>query len=630
MLLEGIQLGRYRLLRVIGSGGMADVYHAEDTTMARYVAMKVVRTEHMPFQDVKAQADVARLFQREMLAITRLNHRHILPLYDFGEQRVNDITLDYMVMPFLAEGSLTDWLKRQHAACLLTPQEVALVVQQAADALQYAHENGLIHQDVKPSNFLVRNRATTPRDLDLLLADFGIVRFTTATATSSQSVRGTPAYMAPEQWEGRPVPATDQYALAIMAYQLLTGNTPFQGRLEQVMHQHLMTPPKAPSTVNARLSPALDAVILRALEKKPTNRFPTIIDFARAFQQAVQSSNLLTATPSTVPVPLPPTPVIPPATNGRDIRTSLSISAALAKTGGSQPLTLTDGRVVSVPIPSGARNGQVIYLANLGEPSSTGGQSGALLVTLTVPPSLGVRVLSVIGLILLLIISGVVGVVVHQNDINQANIATTATAVASAATATAAVVNDPYSPPGTLALYDPLEAPGHWQNSSDTAFGGACQFMGGNYHLTQSKPSSFFPCTNSDRAFSNFAFDVQMTITRGNCGGLVFRYDGSGPTEYLFEVCQDGSYRLYLYKGSKASDAVTLAYGNSPAIKQGLGQMNLLAVVADGKALTLYANNQKIDQASDATYSIGYLGFVAEDNQNATEVVYSKARVWQI
>jgi serine/threonine protein kinase len=635
MLLEGMQLGRYRLLRVIGSGGMGDVYHAEDTTMARYVAMKVVRTE-------QAQVDITRLFQREMKAISRLNHRHILPIYDFGEQSVNGLTLAYMVMPFLAEGSLADWLKRQHGVCLLAPQEAAVVVQQAAEALHYAHGNGLIHQDVKLSNFLVRNPATAARDLDLLLADFGIVRFTTATATSSQSVRGTPAYMAPEQWEGRPVPATDQYALATMAYQLLTGNTPFQGRLEQVMHQHLMTQPRPPSMLDARIPPALDAVLLHALEKKPAARFPTIIDFARAFQQALQSSNPAAATPTTPPAPLPPTPVIPPATNGGDIRTSLSINAALAKTGGSQPLTLTDGRVVSVPIPSGTRNGQVIYLANLGEPSTTGGQAGTLLVTLTVPSALNARALVIIGLVFLVIISSIVGLFVHQNDITQAIMAATATAGASAATrvavvratgatATAAVVNDPYTPPnGTLALYDSLATASHWQNGSNTDFGGACQFKDGSYHFTQIKPNRFFNCTNSDRGFSNFASDVQMTITKGDCGGMLFRYDGASGTGYFFEVCQNGTYNLYLYKGYKASDSTTLAYGKNPAIKQGLGQMNLIAVVANANSITLYVNNVQVDHVNNAAYNIGDLGFVADDIQNSTEVMYNKARVWQI
>jgi len=119
-----------------------------------------------------------------------------------------------------------------------------------------------------------------------LLTDFGVAKFTTATATASQNVRGTPAYMAPEQWEGEPVAATDQYALAVMAYSLLTGRPPFVGRMEQVMRQHFNATPQPPSTFNAQIPPALDAVLLHALEKQPEKRFATITHFANAFKQA--------------------------------------------------------------------------------------------------------------------------------------------------------------------------------------------------------------------------------------------------------------------------------------------------------------------------------------------------------
>ena len=126
-------------------------------------------------------------------------------------------------MPYRAEGSLSDWLRQHGQAGLLSPQDVAHFVGQAASALQHAHDRQIIHQDVKPSNFLLRQRQETPTRSDLLLADFGIACFSTATASASQSIRGTPTYMAPEQWEGHPVPATDQYALAVMVYELLTG-----------------------------------------------------------------------------------------------------------------------------------------------------------------------------------------------------------------------------------------------------------------------------------------------------------------------------------------------------------------------------------------------------------------------
>ena len=193
---------------------------------------------------------------------------------------------------------------------------------------------------------------------DLFLADFGIARFTTATSSMSYTIRGTPTYMAPEQWEGHPVPATDQYALAIMAYELLTGRSPFQGGERQVMYQHLMVPPTPPSTLNPRLSSDLDAVLLHALAKKPEERFASMTAFATAFQQAVQgmqeadAPTYLSATP---------TPTLAPASPG-DIRAVLAISTAEAQMGTTRILTLPGGRQVTVAVPAGVHDGQIVRL----------------------------------------------------------------------------------------------------------------------------------------------------------------------------------------------------------------------------------------------------------------------------
>lgn len=290
MPLEGLQLGRYQLSRLLGSGGMGEVYLATDTRINRQVAIKVIRDEATAYPDAKATQESARLFQREMKAVSVLDHPNILPLYDFGEESANRTTLTYMVMPFRQEGSLADWLQQRGSSDVLSPQDVTYFINQAADALQHAHDHHLIHQDIKPSNFLIRSRAGNPNRPDLLLADFGIAKFTTATATASQSIRGTPAYMAPEQWDGQPVPATDQYALAVMAYQLLTGRPPFIGGPGQVMRQHFTAQPQAPSGLNPRIPSTLDAVILKALAKQPEDRFPSIAEFSTAFQQALLST----------------------------------------------------------------------------------------------------------------------------------------------------------------------------------------------------------------------------------------------------------------------------------------------------------------------------------------------------
>ncbi len=282
MSLEGLQLGQYRLLRLIGSGGMGEVYLAEDARINQQVAIKVSRTDGSSYPDASSTSDSARLFQREARAIAQLDHPRILPLYGYGEEQVRGETLTYIVMPYRKEGSLVSWLRQRTNAVLLNPQDVAAIVTQAADALQYAHDHNVIHQDVKPANFLVRNsngaNTTVP---DLLLTDFGIAKLSSATSHSSHTVRGTATYMAPEQWIGDPVPATDQYALAVMAYELLTGRPPFQGRQEQLMYAHVNTPPQPPSTFNLRLSSDIDRVLLHALAKKPEERFRSIADFAQ-------------------------------------------------------------------------------------------------------------------------------------------------------------------------------------------------------------------------------------------------------------------------------------------------------------------------------------------------------------
>jgi eukaryotic-like serine/threonine-protein kinase len=291
MSLAGKRLGRYSLQRLIGSGGMGEVYLAEDAQIDRQVAVKVIRGEESSSSDSTEFRDAARLFQREARAVARLNHPRILPLFDYGEEVTNEGVLIYMVMPFCEEGSLVNWLRQRGTNDVLSLPMVMHILEQAAEALQHAHDHQIIHQDVKPANFLIRSGLHKDRP-DLLLADFGIAKMAATTSGTSQAIRGTPASMAPEQWQGQAVPATDQYALAIMIYQLLTGRAPFQGGPGQVMFQHMTAQPQPPSLFNPSLPPAIDAVILHALAKDLQGRFPSVAAFAQAFQQAVQGTDV--------------------------------------------------------------------------------------------------------------------------------------------------------------------------------------------------------------------------------------------------------------------------------------------------------------------------------------------------
>src|SRR6266568_1419205 len=424
---QGLQVGRYRLLRLIGSGGMGEVYLAADTQIDRRVAIKLFKAEDTSPLSSDLSRRAVRLFRREMKTIAMLDHPHILPLFDYGEENVNGLLLTYMVMPFRKDGSLAAWLRRRSSK-LLPLNDIEHFLFQAADALQYAHDHQIIHRDVKSSNFLIHSRKDNPDRPDLLLADFGIAKFNSAIASLSSSIRGTPTYMAPEQWKGQPVPATDQYALGVMIYELLTGYPPFQGGLEQVMYMHINTEPEPPSTLNPSIHPDLDAVILRTLAKKPEDRFVSVSAFAQTFQevllhidfpsispipevqQALPSINVPAvpntsepqqALPSisapTVPNTSGPQPALPsasapavPAVLNKPDSDNLGIVLAISKTealnGASYTLTLPGGRRVNVSIPAGAYDGQVIHLEGR---NNSGKPADALILTLAVAHSEG-------------------------------------------------------------------------------------------------------------------------------------------------------------------------------------------------------------------------------------------------
>lgn len=375
MPLQGKQLGKYRLERLLGSGGMGEVYLAVDTLIHRPVAIKVMRSEPSAYPNAEATKEASRLFQREVKAIAALDHPHILSLFDYGEEQVDGAVLTYMVMPLRQEGTLTNWLRDRASRGLLSPVDVASIIFQAASALQYAHDREIVHQDVKPANFLIRKDDQNPGLPYLLLSDFGVARFTSATTGMSQAIRGTPAYMAPELWEGRSVPATDQYALAVMAYELLTGRPPFQGGMTQMMYQHINTPPPPPSTLNHYLSPEIDQVLLIALAKRPEERFYSVTAFATALDTAVKS------------LPTDALQGIQQLPSSQSIYATLAISQDEAQRGSSRELTLSDGRRISVSIPAGIHNGQVLYIDSQGRIAPAAAGAGSVILSIAVVPT---------------------------------------------------------------------------------------------------------------------------------------------------------------------------------------------------------------------------------------------------
>ncbi|MBK9064974.1 MAG: serine/threonine protein kinase [Acidobacteria bacterium] len=283
--LSGRTLGRYRLESVLGRGGMADVWRAVDVKLARTVAVKVIHASYAE------DPHFAERFLREARVVASLEHPNILPVYDFGEED----GIPFLVMPHLAGGTLRDRLRGAPAPLGLA----AGWIRQLADALDAAHAAGVLHRDVKPANVLLG------KDDRVFLADFGIAKMveTMTGLTATGVVVGTPLYMAPEQAQGRPAsPATDRYALAVVAYEILAGRPPFEGDNPlSLMHQHVSTPAPALSSRVGGLPAGLDAVLAAALSKDPARRPPTcraLADAVSAFLPAGATAPTVIRTPA--------------------------------------------------------------------------------------------------------------------------------------------------------------------------------------------------------------------------------------------------------------------------------------------------------------------------------------------
>ena len=291
----GQQLGHYRLIRQLGRGGFADVYLGEHLYLNTKVAIKVLQT-HLAENDLPD-------FIREARTIASLSHPHIIRVLDFGQED----NIPYLVMEYAPNGTLRQLFPKGTRLPVAT---ILPYVRQVAEALDYAHQRRLIHRDVKPENMLLGP------NMDVLLSDFGIALITQTTREQSRhEVVGTAAYMSPEQLQGRPQPASDQYALGIVVYEWLAGDLPFRGTFTEVASQHVLAPPPPLRQKIPDISYDIEAVIQAVLAKDPQRRFASASAFANALEQASRSQPVLNTVEENLPTvlvtPHPPTP--PPA-----------------------------------------------------------------------------------------------------------------------------------------------------------------------------------------------------------------------------------------------------------------------------------------------------------------------------
>jgi len=296
----GENVGPYRIIKQLGQGGMASVFKAYHPALDRFVAIKVL---HPAF---KEDPNFLSRFQREARVVARLEHPHIVPIYDFAEHEGQP----YLVMKYI-EGVT---LKARLAEKPLSKNEAIEIIDAIGSALSYAHEQGVLHRDIKPSNILL-----SP-DGGIYLADFGLARIAEAGAStlSKDVMLGTPQYISPEQAKGlgNLDEGTDVYSLGVVLYEIVVGRVPFSADTPfSIIHDHIYTELPPPSQVNPHVPPRVEAVLMKALEKERAGRYADVASLVAAFRTAVLGLEGAQAEPisTTKKLDMAPTQVAEPA-----------------------------------------------------------------------------------------------------------------------------------------------------------------------------------------------------------------------------------------------------------------------------------------------------------------------------
>ena len=600
--IEGSTLGRYELRRRVAQGGMSEVYLGYDRRVRRKVAVKVLYGSDEPF---------VRRFEREALAVGTLSHDNILALYDFGEQR----PWYYLVMPYIEGGTLRDYLLRRER---LTLEEAASFLDQIASALQYAHDHGVVHRDVKPSNILLR------LDGHAYLVDFGLAKakMEAESLTHAGAMVGTPEYMAPEQSNGLHDYRSDIYSLGIILYQMLTGRVPFTAESPVAISlKHIQTQPPPPRQFNPDIPQSIEDVILKALEKDPNERYQEARILSAAYRKALQQEHAHKLFDDEIP-----------DTNGEDTSTdtpsNLSRDTHILST---QELN-TDEKVPLFPLkqpPSPIPSLVDIHWRQKHLPAALVGLFSLFLLSVLVFVSIGQQTSPVSPIKR----KHPTQTLATQQVITPTSTSTVDTqatlAAQSRVKATAGITSSLGA--GNILYADDMTLPGGgWIDD-----GVQCFFSPQGYHVYAASTQLTHTvawCYSNQHIFSDVIITAQAQLIRGDIYGIVFRLRPDSRAFYVLEISSQGYYRFVRAIGSDPLNwLVLIDWTYSSAILNGYGQTNTFLIIATGTQFRFYMNKQLlVTTFADSAYTSGLIGFlVGGESNGGTEAIFNNVWVFQ-
>jgi serine/threonine protein kinase len=595
------RLGNYRLVRLLGRGSFAEVYLGEHTRLKSYAALKVLHK----FLSEQDQED----FLAEGRTLVRLKHQHIVRLLDFD---IEDDT-PFLVMEYAPGGTL----RRLHPKKTCVPlTTVVLYIQQLAEALDFAHERTIIHRDIKPENMLLGAQG------EVLLSDFGIatIAHTTRSFRTEPQQAGTLPYMSPEQLRKHPRPASDQYALAVVAYEWLCGERPFSGAEWTLIYQHMHMPPQPLRERIPSLPQKVDDAIMRALAKDPHTRFASVRDFAQALAEAAGMERYFCSTSLVLPTNsqaghisrIPTVPVVSTELQKSiDFSTHIQEQSVALLPAGDVGQTLPESQSLFPPsYPSNPSGQMPISTVSGSQPNNASWLQGTWsqrVILLLLSFSLIVASMDIAFTLASWQRSGQDDPIAMRMDTR------------SWAHRRQDLYNDLTSKPASsvFALNQRHATP--WEQNPK------CRFSANGYHVRVEGQDGEQDCLGRETHYEDFVLQVRMTIQRGEGGGLLFRAYSDPRLLYRFSITATGSYALAIEPGDDGPR------GRSTAIKTGYNQENTLTVIARDEQILLYINGQYVDQWRDRQSLSGSIGVCAVRGKHSSrpvDVVFREIKVW--